>query len=97
MNRRAFVTGLGAMLAAPRAAGAQPAGKLPRVGYVQAEILSATPLREAFLTGLRERGWNDGRNVAIATGAGATRRLPTWCGSTWMSWCYRIRTGSRPG
>jgi len=42
MNRRAFVTGLGAVLAAPLVAGAQPTsgaalqrgGRLPRVGYL---------------------------------------------------------------
>jgi putative ABC transport system substrate-binding protein len=66
MDRRRFLlTALASAFAAPVAAGAQQAGKLPRVGYVQAEIPSATPLREAFLTGLRERGWNDGRNVVI--------------------------------
>jgi hypothetical protein len=32
MNRRAFVTGLAAVLAAPLAAEAQPAGKVYRVG-----------------------------------------------------------------
>jgi putative ABC transport system substrate-binding protein len=66
MDRRRFLlTSLAGALAAPLAAAAQQAGKLPRVGYVQAEIPSATPLREAFLTGLRERGWNEGRNVVI--------------------------------
>jgi putative tryptophan/tyrosine transport system substrate-binding protein len=66
MDRRRFLlTSLAGALGTPFAAAAQQAGKLPRVGYVQAEIPSATPLREAFLTGLRERGWNDGRNVVI--------------------------------
>ena len=66
MDRRHFLlTALAGALVVPLAAAAQQAGKLPRVGYVQAEIPSATPLREAFLTGLRERGWNDGRNVVI--------------------------------
>jgi hypothetical protein len=32
MNRRAFLVGLGAVLAAPRAAPAQQAGKLWRIG-----------------------------------------------------------------
>jgi hypothetical protein len=34
MNRRAFLVGLGAVLAAPRAAPAQQAGKVWRIGYV---------------------------------------------------------------
>ena len=33
MNRRTFVTGLGAALAAPISAKAQPAGKMWRIGY----------------------------------------------------------------
>ena len=55
----------GQCLAAPLAAEAQQAGKLPRVGFVQAELPSTAPQREAFLEGLRDRGWSDGRNVAI--------------------------------
>jgi hypothetical protein len=34
MNRRAFVTGLGAVLAAPLAADAQQAGKVWRIGFL---------------------------------------------------------------
>jgi len=33
MNRRAFVTGLGAILTAPLAARAQQAGKIARIGF----------------------------------------------------------------
>jgi putative ABC transport system substrate-binding protein len=66
MDRRHFLlTSLAGALAAPLAAGAQTAGKLPRVGYVQAEIPATAPLREAFFEGLRARGWSDGRNVTI--------------------------------
>lgn len=66
MNRRAFLGTLaGSLLAAPLAAEAQQAGKLPRVGYVQPEVPVSAALREAFLGGLRERGWSDGQNVAI--------------------------------
>ena len=45
MNRRAFVTGLGAVLAAPRAAGAQQAGKVYRIGVLANE---PSPMWEAF-------------------------------------------------
>jgi hypothetical protein len=34
MDRRAFVTGLGAVLAAPPAAGAQQAAKVWRIGWL---------------------------------------------------------------
>jgi putative ABC transport system substrate-binding protein len=70
MNRRAFVTGLGAVLFAPRAVDAQPTGRgLPQVGFLQqgnpsAEILLR--IREAFKEGLREHGGHvDGQNIAI--------------------------------
>jgi hypothetical protein len=36
MNRRAFVTGLGAVLAAPLAAEAQQTGKVYRIGFLRA-------------------------------------------------------------
>ena len=66
MDRRAFIGTLaGGLLTAPFAAVAQQASRLPRVGYVQAELPETAPLREAFLEGLRERGWSDGQNLAI--------------------------------
>jgi len=66
MDRRVFLGSLtGGLLAAPLAVAAQPAGKLPRVGYVQLEQPETETLRGAFLEGLRERGWNDGQTVAI--------------------------------
>jgi putative tryptophan/tyrosine transport system substrate-binding protein len=66
MDRRRFLlTSLAGALAAPLAVEAQQAGKLPRVGYVQAELPASAPLHRAFIEGLRDRGWSDGRNVAI--------------------------------
>jgi putative ABC transport system substrate-binding protein len=66
MNRRAFVTGLGAVLAAPLVSRAK-AGVLPRVGYVGAwySPSAATSLFDAFRLGMRELGYVEGRNVAI--------------------------------
>jgi hypothetical protein len=66
MDRRSFIGTLaGGLLAAPRAAEAQQAGKVPRVGYVQPEVPASEVLREAFLEGLRERGWSDGQKHRI--------------------------------
>jgi putative tryptophan/tyrosine transport system substrate-binding protein len=79
VNRRAFVTGLGAALAAPLAAEAQSArssegragGKLPRVGYLGSGRPSdrVSPLFsylfDAFAAGLRELGYVEGQTVAI--------------------------------
>ena len=64
MNRRAFVTGLGAVLAAPLAAEAQQTGKVYRIGFLRV----GQPPRawvEALQQGLRTRGYIDGRNVVI--------------------------------
>jgi putative tryptophan/tyrosine transport system substrate-binding protein len=63
MNRRAFVTGLGAVLAAPLAAEAQQAGKAYRVGW-----LASAPIPEnlhAFRNGLRALGYVEGTNLVI--------------------------------
>jgi len=64
MNRRTFVTGLGAVLAAPLGVEAQQAGKVYRIGFLRA----GPPPREwveAFRQGLRAHGYIDGRNVVI--------------------------------
>jgi putative tryptophan/tyrosine transport system substrate-binding protein len=64
-DRRSFVTGLGLLLASPLLAQAQPAGKVPRVGFLFGG--SAGPSREvdAFQQGLRELGYIEGRNIAV--------------------------------
>jgi putative ABC transport system substrate-binding protein len=69
MNRRAFVTGLGAFLAAPLVAEAQQQpGQVPLVGYISPGS-GSDPFRqrrfEAFRQGLRELGHVDGRNVVL--------------------------------
>ena len=65
--RRAFMAALaGGLLAAPLAAEAQPAGKVPRVAYLSASsAASATWGVEAFRQGLRELGYIEGRNILI--------------------------------
>ena len=69
MDRRAFLAGAGALLAAPLAAEAQQQpGQVPRVGYISPGS-SSDPFRqrrfEAFRQGLRELGHVDGRNVVL--------------------------------
>ena len=46
---------------------AQPPAKIPRLGYLVVAPLSDTPSpeRAAFLTGLRELGWIEGKTIAI--------------------------------
>jgi len=67
MRRRKFVALLGGMVAAwPFAARAQRGGKIPRVGFMG----NSTAALEAnligpFREGLREHGYEEGRNVEI--------------------------------
>jgi putative tryptophan/tyrosine transport system substrate-binding protein len=57
---------LSLVLAAPLAAGAQPAGKVPRIGFLSfGWVEGARPNLEAFRQGLRELGYVDGQNIAI--------------------------------
>src|SRR5499427_4565352 len=51
---------------APLVAGAQQAGKVPRIGFLSLTSPSDRPaLLAAFRQGLRELGWVEGQNVAI--------------------------------
>jgi putative ABC transport system substrate-binding protein len=63
MNRRAFVTGLGAVLAAPRAAGAQRKTNV-RIGFIPA-ISEPNINTETFREVLRDIGYIDGQNATI--------------------------------
>ena len=81
MDRRAFIGSLaGGLLAVPLAARAQQAAKVPRIGYLSANSMVASPpnLHEAFRQGLRDLGYVEGRNVAIEfrDAEGRVERLP---------------------
>jgi putative ABC transport system substrate-binding protein len=67
VNRRAFVTGLGAMLTAPLSAEAQQVGTVRRIALIStAPISSLTePWWEAFVASLREQGWVEHQNIVI--------------------------------
>jgi putative ABC transport system substrate-binding protein len=64
MNRRAFVTGLGAIFATPTTAKAQQA-RIPTIGLLTLSVAPSTPTLEAFRQGLREYGYVEGRNIAL--------------------------------
>src|SRR5467141_2022433 len=80
MDRRTFLAGTGAvLLASPFAAEAQPAGKVPRVGFLTAFSASDVPQwREGFRQGLRDFGYTEGRNIVIEYryAEGRPERLP---------------------
>ena len=80
MNRRAFVTGLGAVLAGPLGARAQQAGRIYRVGFLGTSNPAANPdLSQAFADGLKELGYVEGVNLILEYrwADSVTDRLPT--------------------
>src|ERR1700730_13770431 len=79
MDRRAFIgTVAGALLATPLAAGAQPAGKVPRIGFISTTSPGTAPATEAFVLGLRDLGYVEGQNITVEWrwGRGKTERFP---------------------
>ena len=77
MDRRTFLGAFASsLLAAPLAAEAQQAAKIARIGFLTP---AADPrLREAFLQGLRDLGYVEGRNlvIEIRSAEGKFQRLP---------------------
>ena len=65
MNRRDTVLALLALGAAPLAAEAQQVAKVARIGYLSPNLAASSHLRDAFLQGLRDLGYVEGRNVVI--------------------------------
>ena len=64
IRRRHFLIAAGALLATPLVVGAQPARRVPLLGYV-ANRPGPIELDEAFLSGLREFGYIEGKNIRI--------------------------------
>jgi len=67
IDRRVFLNGLASsLLLTPTTAGAQPASKTPRIGFLGlASAVSHAPRTEAFRAGLRDLGYIEGRNILI--------------------------------
>ena len=68
MRRREFITLLGGAATWPIAARAQQGERMRRVGVLQsiaAEDAEAQRRLTAFMQGLQQAGWTDGRNIAI--------------------------------
>jgi ABC-type uncharacterized transport system substrate-binding protein len=67
------------LLAAPLAAEAQPAGRLPKIGYLAPSSPTANaPWFDAFRQGLRQHGYVEGHNISIESrfAEGRYERLP---------------------
>src|SRR4051812_39036018 len=70
MRRRKFLGVLGGATAWPVAARAQQSERMRRIGVLmdQAQVdTESSPRTAAFLRGLQQLGWTDGRNVRIDT------------------------------
>jgi putative tryptophan/tyrosine transport system substrate-binding protein len=68
MRRREFtalVGGLGLLLAVKVRRGRAQGDKTPRVGYIRAGTPNNDPFREAFVRGMRDLGYIEGRNIAF--------------------------------
>src|SRR5262249_12395939 len=67
MQRRTFISALSAAgLAGRLPAATQQPGKLPRIGYLAFDRTRGNPqVREAFLGGLRDLGYVEGRNLVV--------------------------------
>jgi putative ABC transport system substrate-binding protein len=65
MHRRGFVAGALGMLVAPCVVGAQPAGKVARLGVLLFSTPATDPNLPAFLAGMRDLGYVEGRNLAL--------------------------------
>jgi len=65
MNRRETIVALVALGAAPRTVEAQQAPKVARIGYLTGTRAANPHLHEAFLEGLRDLGYVEGRNLMI--------------------------------
>ena len=79
ITRRVFVGTLaGGLLAAPLAAEAQQARKVPRIGFLFYGRRGPSPELDAFRQGLRELGHIEGQNIAIEVrfANGRVERLP---------------------
>ena len=79
-TRRTFLGMLaGGLLAAPRAADAQPPGKVPRIAWLGGQAReTAHPYVRAFQRGLKDLGWVEGQNIVIEWrfSGGRAERLP---------------------
>jgi putative tryptophan/tyrosine transport system substrate-binding protein len=67
MKRREFITLLSGAVAWPLAADAQQPERMRRIGVLVSTLAPDDPEWQprgnAFVQGLQERGWSDGRNV----------------------------------
>src|ERR687891_2058663 len=98
MDRRRFLlTALAGALAAPVAVGAEPPGRVVRIGRLSPLSREAeAPFLDAFRKGLQELGWVEGQHYTIEFGfaEGRIERLPGLAASLVQERVDVILTGS---
>jgi hypothetical protein len=79
IDRRAFLAGVAGFLAAPLAAGAQPARIIPRLCFLTFSPGIPLSAFDPFFQGLRDLGYVDGQTITIAylSADGQAERFPT--------------------
>ncbi len=65
MHRRSFLAGIASLVAMPRAAEAQPVGKVWRIGMLSVSLATRPVIMAAFADGMRDRGYVEGRDYII--------------------------------
>src|SRR5437879_7814020 len=76
MDRRTFVRLLGAgAIATPLSVFAQPASKIRKIGVLNV-LPREAPLPQAFLRGLRDLGYVEGKNIIVEYRSGAYDDFP---------------------
>jgi ABC transporter substrate binding protein len=95
VKRREFITLLGGAVAWPLAARAQQTERMRSIGMLHtpaADDPEGQARNAAFLEGLTQFGWTDGRNVRIAT-----RWAAGDVADTWRNWSRFCRTSTLAG
>jgi hypothetical protein len=73
-RRRFLLTALAGAFAAPHAAGAQRAGRVPRLGVLVVGSPETTSSEiEAFRQGLRDLGYVEGQSIAVTIATSTAR------------------------
>jgi putative ABC transport system substrate-binding protein len=96
MRRREFITGLGSAAAWPVVTRAQQDGRVRRIGVLMtlaADDPETLRRRAAFVQGLQELGWANGRNLQFDFRYGG---MPTAIADKRRSWSRLHRTSSWP-
>ena len=93
MKRREFITLLGGAVAWPGVVRAQPADRTRRIGMLQtlaADDREAQSRNTAFVEGLQQLGWTDGRNILIEMRWAS--EIPSAFVDTRLNWLHSRRT-----